>query len=49
MTSRRRAALASILILAIATAALLVMGRNPICTCGTIELWVGERNSAKTS
>jgi|SRR6185369_717156 len=49
MTSRRRAALASILILAVATAALLVMGRNPICTCGTIELWVGERDSAKTS
>jgi len=25
------------------------MGRNPICTCGEIELWVGARDSAKTS
>lgn len=25
------------------------MGRVPICTCGTIDLWVGARDSAKTS
>lgn len=25
------------------------MGRHPICTCGTIELWVGGRDSPKTS
>jgi len=25
------------------------MGRNPICTCGTIDLWVGIRDSPKTS
>ena len=25
------------------------MGRNPICTCGTIDLWVGARDSPKTS
>ena len=25
------------------------MGRNPICTCGTLDLWVGQRDSPKTS
>lgn len=25
------------------------MGRHPICTCGTSELWVGSRDSPKTS
>jgi hypothetical protein len=28
---------------------LLAMGRNPICTCGTLDLWVGSRDSPKTS
>ena len=45
----RRALLLTILILAAAAAMLLAMGRNPICTCGTVQLWVGERDSAKTS
>jgi hypothetical protein len=45
----RRAATVSIAILAIAAAALLAMGRNPICTCGTIDLWVGVRDSPRTS
>ena len=27
----------------------LALGRHPICTCGTIELWVGTRDSPKTS
>jgi hypothetical protein len=49
MTSRSRAALAAILILVAAAAILLAMGRNPICTCGTIDVWVGQRDSAKTS
>ena len=49
MTSRPRAALAAILILLAAAVILLAMGRNPICTCGTIDLWVGERDSARTS
>ena len=45
----RRAWLLSLLILGAAAAVLLAMGRNPICTCGTIELWVGTRDSPKTS
>ena len=49
MTSRRRAALAAIAIMIVAAAALLAFGRNPICTCGTVDLWVGARDSPKTS
>jgi hypothetical protein len=48
MTSRR-APLLAVLILVIAATILLAMGRNPICTCGTVDLWVGQRDSAKTS
>ena len=45
----RRAWLITAAILAAAAAILLAMGRNPICTCGTIDLWVGQRDSPKTS
>lgn len=45
----RRAWIPAFAILAAAVAILLAMGRNPICTCGTVELWVGARNSPKTS
>jgi hypothetical protein len=45
----RRAAIAALLILLAAAIALLAMGRNAICTCGTIDLWVGARDSPKTS
>ena len=45
----RRAWLLAFLIIAAAAAALLAMGRNPICTCGSIDLWVGARDSPSTS
>ncbi|HVM21803.1 MAG TPA: DUF2585 family protein [Sphingomicrobium sp.] len=48
MTTRRSAVLA-VLIVAAAAAALLAMGRHPICTCGTVDLWVPTRDSAETS
>src|SRR5947208_7099328 len=45
----RRALILSIAIPVAAAAIELAMGRNPICTCGTIDLWVGTRDSPKTS
>ena len=45
----RKAALAAVLIVAAAALAELAMGRHPICTCGTVDLWVGARDSPKTS
>lgn len=47
--SRRRTAVFAFLIIAAAAAIELAMGRHPICSCGTIELWVGTRDSPKTS
>ena len=47
--SSRRAAGAAVLLVVIAAGILLAMGRHPICTCGTIELWVNGRDSPKTS
>jgi hypothetical protein len=45
----RRAAIAAVLLIVIAAGILLAMGRHPICTCGTVEYWVGGRDSPKTS
>jgi hypothetical protein len=45
----RRSWLLAFTILAAAIAILLAMGRNPVCTCGTVDLWVGARDSPKTS
>lgn len=47
--NQRRALIAALIVLAAAAAILLTMGRNPICTCGAVDLWVGSRDSPKTS
>jgi hypothetical protein len=49
MTRHVRTAAAALLILAATAAVLLAMGRPPICTCGSVGLWVGEANSSRTS
>lgn len=45
----RRSSLIALLILAAAAAIELAMRRHPICTCGSIDLWVGSRDSSNTS
>jgi hypothetical protein len=45
----RRTWFLAVAIIGVAAAIELAMGRHPICTCGSIELWVGARDSAKTS
>ncbi|HEX5238283.1 MAG TPA: DUF2585 family protein [Sphingomicrobium sp.] len=44
-----RTAIGAIAIVALAAAIELAMGRHPICACGTIDLWVGARDSPRTS
>jgi len=45
----RRAWIKAVAILVCAAGIELAMGRHPICTCGTIDLWVGGRDSPRTS
>jgi hypothetical protein len=49
MTRSKRAAVAAIVLLAATAMLLYLMGRPPICSCGAIDLWVGEPNSSRTS
>lgn len=49
MTRPTRAAVAVAIIVAASAALLYLMGRPLICTCGEIDLWVGEVNSSRTS
>lgn len=49
MTRQARTAVAALLIVAAAAVLLFLMGRPPICTCGTIGLWVSQPNSSRTS
>lgn len=46
---RRSTWLIALMIVGAAAAIELSFGRNPICTCGTVDLWVGARDSPKTS
>ena len=45
----RRAWLIAFAILIVTATILLAMGRSPICSCGSVDLWVGARDSPKTS
>jgi hypothetical protein len=48
-TRTRFAALAALLIIVAAAAVELAMGRHLICTCRVVDLWIGARDSPKTS
>lgn len=49
MTAHRLPYAVTLLIVVGATALLLLMGREPICTCGIVKLWHGEVVSAENS
>ncbi|MEO9461285.1 MAG: DUF2585 family protein [Marinomonas sp.] len=49
MKPSRTAILIGAAITVVTVVILLAMGRPPICTCGTVELWYGDINSAGNS
>ena len=49
LSPHRPVFLAALAITLVAFGVLLAMGRPPICTCGTVELWYGNINSSGNS
>lgn len=49
LTPHRPAVIATLAVAVVAVGVLLAMGRPPICTCGFVELWHGQVQSAGNS